>query len=199
MYPRVYEKLKTEIDERVGDEPVDVEEITDGLPYLDMVMDEALRMFPPAWVALRKSRKQFEIYGETIPADTELAFSSFLTHRLPHLYENPDAFVPERMTPEKKRERPPGAYIPFARGPRTCIGMNFAKYEIKIIVATLLRQFDYELRGCNNLRGYPAATITPGSVKIGVTPRDSTSVSTADQATKVDRSDEEESSNCPVH
>ncbi|MFB6347186.1 MAG: cytochrome P450 [bacterium] len=198
-YPNVYEKLKTEIDERVGTEPIEVEEVTDGLPYLEMVMDEALRMYPPAWIALRKSRKEFEIYGETIPADTELAFSSFLTHRLPHLYENPDAFIPERMTPEKKRERPPGSYIPFARGPRTCIGMNFAKYEIKIIVATLLRHFDYELRACNNLRGYPAATMTPGSVKIGVSPRDSHISTPTEDIPRSDHSEESDENGCPVH
>lgn len=198
-YPRVYEKLKTEIDERVGAEPVDVEQITDGLPYLEMVMDEALRMYPPAWIALRKSRKSFEIYGETIPEDTELAFSSFLTHRLPHLYDNPDAFIPERMTPEKKRERPPGSYIPFARGPRTCIGMNFARYEIKIIVVTLLRQFDFELMACNNLRGYPAATMTPGSVKIRVNRREPPARAATENITSEEPTSGSDGSECPVH
>lgn len=167
-YPSVYEKLQREIDERVGDEPVDVDEVVDGLPYLEMVMDETLRLFPPAWIAVRKSRDAFEMYGETIPEGVNVGFSSLLTHRLPHLWDQPEAFKPERMKPEKKREFPAGAYIPFARGPRTCIGMNFAKYEVKLVVATLLRHFDFDLVPGQNYNGLPIATLTPDGVEISV-------------------------------
>lgn len=170
-YPGVYDKLRREIDERVGDEPVEPEEIMDGLPYLEMVMDETLRLYPPAWIAFRKSRKEFEIYGHTIPEGTELGFSSYVTHRLPHLFDDPEAFDPERMKPERQREFPPGAYIPFARGPRTCIGMNFAKYEIKLVVATLLRHFDFELVPGQEFRSYPIATLTPDSVRVTLSRR----------------------------
>jgi cytochrome P450 len=207
-YPTVYQKLKTEIKERVGDEPIDADEVIDGLPYLEMVMDETLRLYPPAWVAQRKSRKPFEIYGHKIPADTELAFSSFATHRLPHLFEQPEAFNPERMKPENQREFPPGAYIPFARGPRTCIGMNFAKYEIKLVVATLLRQFDFELLPGQELKGYPVATLTPDEVLIHLDRDSNGSIRTGKAKTAEDKSQPVESpetqessgdTGCPVH
>lgn len=201
-YPNVYENLQTEINERVGDQPIEPEEVIDGLPYLEMVMDETLRLYPPAWVAQRKSRKPFEMYGYTIPADTELAFSSYVTHRLPELFEQPEAFKPRRMEPSKKRKFPPGAYIPFARGPRTCIGMNFAKYEIKLIVATLLRHFDYELAPGQELKGYPVATLTPDEVKIILDGEKNLSSRIPGHETPYSAEDtdqEPDESNCPVH
>lgn len=203
-YPDVYDKLQTEIDERVGDEPVDPEEVINGLPYLEMVMDETMRLFPPAWVAQRKSKEPFEIYGHEIPADTELAFSSFATHRLPHLFDRPEAFDPQRMKPENQRDFPPGAFIPFGRGPRTCIGMNFAKYEIKLIVATLLRHFDYELVPGQELKGYPVATLTPAEARITVERRKGgtsvASASTTGTSRDLDSPSETDGEDgCPVH
>ncbi len=208
-YPDVYDKVRTELDERVGDSPVEAGEVIDGLPYLEMVMDETLRLYPPAWVAQRKSRESFEMYGYEIPAHTELAFSSYATHRLPHLYDRPEAFDPQRMKPENKRDFPPGAYIPFGRGPRTCIGMNFAKYEIKLIVATLMRDFDFQLAPGEQVNGYPVATYTPDSVRIQVNRRGNSftrasdtqlshSIETDPNQTE-DRSDGEGSGDCPVH
>ncbi|MFB6347737.1 MAG: cytochrome P450 [bacterium] len=204
-YPKVYDQLQTEIDERVGDEPVEADEVIDGLPYLEMVMDETMRLYPPAWVAQRKPRESFEMYGHEIPAGTELAFSSFVTHRLPHLFDRPEAFEPDRMKPENKRDFPPGAFIPFGRGPRTCIGMNFAKYEIKLIVASLLRQFDYELAPGQELKGYPVATLTPKEAKITVSRRSGGPSGTSpDRSNSEDRpspsSDSDDTdSGCPVH
>ncbi|MFB6346968.1 MAG: cytochrome P450 [bacterium] len=202
----VYEKVKKEVRDRVGDQPVTVEEVTDGLPYLEMAMDEALRLYPPAWVAIRKALKPFELYGHRIPEGTNVAFSSILTHRLPHLYEQPEAFHPERMKPKNKRDLPPGAYIPFGRGPRTCIGMNFAKYEIKLIVATLLRHFDFELLTGQNYNGYPVATLTPETVEIrlkeptesnrSVTVNGQINPTDSEQTTDADSGGE---SDCPVH
>ncbi|MFB6226892.1 MAG: cytochrome P450 [bacterium] len=211
-YPEVYERLQTEVDERVGDAPVETEEVIEGLPYMEMVMDETLRLYPPAWVAFRKSQSDIDIYGHTIPADTEVAFSSFATHRLPHLFENPEAFNPERMKPENQRDFPPGAYIPFARGPRTCIGMNFAKYEIKLIVATLLRHFDYELMPGQKYRGYPVATLTPDEVLIELNRRNGGNTSAVGAGSSIEQPgtpgsvddaqsgpDTSGSSGCPVH
>ncbi len=207
-YPEVYERVQTEIDERIGNQPADVDEIIDGLPYLEMAMDEALRLYPPAWVAFRKTRTDLEMYGHEIPEGTEVAFSSFATHRLPHLFEDPEAFNPERMRPENKRDFPSGAYIPFARGPRTCIGMNFAKYEIKLIVATLLRQFDYELIPGQKFQGYPVATLTPDAVQITVNQRSGHSTfqpseksRTQDDSSEssVERESNDSADGCPVH
>lgn len=208
-HPDVYDRLQTEVDERVGDEPVDGEEVIEGLPYMEMVMDETLRLYPPAWVAFRKARSEFEMYGHTIPAGTDVAFSSFATHRLPHLFDNPEAFNPRRMEPENKRNFPPGAYIPFARGPRTCIGMNFAKYEIKLIVSTLMRHFDFELVPGQNYQGYPVATLTPEEVRITVKRRNTTSSGgtggdetkqpVSSDATFNEPGDEDGESKCPVH
>jgi cytochrome P450 len=205
-HPKVYENLLEEIDERVGDEPITAEEVLDGLPYLEMVMDEVLRLYPPAWIAFRKTRKNFTMYDHEIPEGIDVAFSSYVTHRLPHLYEQPEAFKPRRMEPEKKRDFPSGAYIPFARGPRTCIGMNFAKYELKLVIATLLRHFDYELLPGQSYQAYPVATLTPDQVRIQLSRREngSTLMSGDGRQNAVPIQSEEFPDNstteeCPVH
>lgn len=207
-HPEIYEKLQTEIDERVGDEPITAEEVMDGLPYLEMVMDEVLRLYPPAWVAFRINRKDLDMYGHTIPEGTNMAFSSYATHRLPHLWEQPEAFKPQRMKPEKKRDFPPGAYIPFARGPRTCIGMNFAKYELKIVLATMLRHFDYELLPGQKYEAYPVTTMTPEEVLMKLSRRENgqsiVNGNGAREAVPLDSEsfeigDESDASECPVH
>ncbi|MFB6345731.1 MAG: cytochrome P450 [bacterium] len=205
-HPEVYEKLQTEIDERVGDQPVTADEVIDGLPYLEMVMDEALRLYPPAWIAFRKTRTDLEMYGHEIPEGTEVAFSSYATHRLPHLFEQPEAFKPRRMEPEKQRDFPAGAYIPFARGPRTCIGMNFAKYELKLVMATMLRHFDYELLPGQKYKAYPVATLTPDEVMVKVRRRNNGSSlvegNVSKEAVPMDTDEfatDSDSNGCPVH
>ncbi len=144
-HPEVYEKLQREIDEELGDSAPTAQDLFDGMRYLDMVVKETLRLYPPAWFGPRMARKEFAMYGYRIPAGTHVTYCSWMTHRLPTLFPDPEAFKPERFTDEKYRAMEPGAYVPFGRGPRTCIGMRFGELEAKILVVILMQRFRLEL------------------------------------------------------
>jgi cytochrome P450 len=116
-----------------------------GLPRLDQVLDETLRLYPAAWIGPRQSSKPFAFAGRHVGADVPCAYSSWVSHHLPDVFADPEAFRPERFTPENRAALPKGAYVPFGGGSRTCIGMRFGQLEIKAIVARILRDFTLEV------------------------------------------------------
>jgi cytochrome P450 len=121
----------------------------DALVYdparLEMAIDETLRMYPPAWVGPRRSLEAFELCGVRVPGDVLVNYSSWASHRLPHVFPEPDRFRPERFAPDAKGALPKGAYIPFGGGSRTCIGMRFGQSEVRTIAAEIVRRFRLEL------------------------------------------------------
>ncbi len=117
----------------------------EALPELEMVLDETLRLYPPAWVGPRRAVETFEFGGHQVPAGAYVNYSSWASHRLPDVWPAPEAFVPERFAPEAKARLPKGAYVPFGGGSRTCIGMRFGQLEIKTIVTLLLQRHRLEL------------------------------------------------------
>ena len=112
-----------------------------SLVYARMVIQESMRLYPPAWVISRAAIHDDEIGGFRIPANSTLLLSSYLTHRHPKFWNDPDRFDPERFSPSKEEERPRYAYYPFSGGPRHCIGEQFAMMEAQLIVATVIQQF----------------------------------------------------------
>lgn len=122
------------------------------LPYLEMVLDETLRLYPAAWIGPRRAVATFEFAGHTVPAGAYVSYSSWASHRLPDVWPEPEAFVPERFAPAAKAALPKGAYVPFGGGSRTCIGMRFGQLEIRTIVTMLLQRFRLEL--------FPGRTLT---------------------------------------
>jgi cytochrome P450 len=110
----------------------------------DLVLDETLRMYPPAWIGPRRCAETFDFAGTTIPAGTAVNYSSWASHHLPGVFEDPERFDPERFTPERRALLPKGAYVPFGGGSRTCIGMRFGQQEIKVILGRILQEFRLE-------------------------------------------------------
>ncbi|MDE3070985.1 MAG: cytochrome P450, partial [Acidobacteriota bacterium] len=104
-----------------------------ALPGLEMVLDETLRKYPAAWIGPRRSVEPFEFAGHTVPAQAYVNYSSWVSHHLPHVFPEPERFIPERFTAERKAALPKGAYVPFGGGSRTCIGMRFGQLEIRAI------------------------------------------------------------------
>lgn len=151
-HPAALRKLLDEQDEVLQGRPPTVAELTGGLPQLEMALDETLRLYPAAWVGPRKALETFEFGGCTVPAGSYVNYSSWASHRLPDVWPEPEAFVPERFAPEAKARLPKGAYIPFGGGSRICIGMRFGQLEIKTIATLLLQRFRLEL--------FPGRTMT---------------------------------------
>lgn len=108
---------------------------------LDRVLDETLRLYPPAWIGPRRCVETFDFAGATIPAGTPVNYSSWASHHLPDVWESPERFDPDRFAPGRRERIPKGAYVPFGGGSRTCIGMRFGQLEIRTIAARILRDF----------------------------------------------------------
>ncbi len=139
-HPEQREKLLEELRRVLGGRPPTVDDLA-KLPYLDMVVKEAMRLYPPAWMQPRYTVDDFEYGGYRIKAGTVIFMCQWVTHRLPDLWLDPDAFKPERFDPETGQKYHPQAYFPFGAGSRICIGMPFANLEARILLATILQRY----------------------------------------------------------
>ena len=102
-------------------------------------------MYPPVWILERTPLTDDVVAGYKVPAGTLLAISPYTLHRNAAYWDNPEGFDPERFTPEAVAARPKFAYLPFAGGPRVCIGNNFALMEAQIIVAMVTQRYRLSL------------------------------------------------------
>jgi cytochrome P450 len=160
-HPEVARQLRAEQEDVLGDRLPGPAELHGELPYLDMVLDETLRLYPPAWIGPRRSVREFEFAGKPVPADTYVAYCSWASHRLAEVFPEPDAFRPERFTRERKAALPRGAYVPFGGGRRICIGKRFGQTEVKLVASMLLRRFAPEPVPGHDLRIRQMPTIGP--------------------------------------
>ncbi len=123
---------------RGGDRRVPTLEDLPRLAYTKMVVDETLRLYPPAWITNRQAIADDEILGHRIPAGAFVTLSPYVLHRHPDYWERPDEFDPERFAPGRSNGRPRFAYFPFGGGPRQCIGQSMALVEAQLVLATVL-------------------------------------------------------------
>jgi cytochrome P450 len=161
-HPEIAAALRDEQDRLLGDGRLDASLLMSGrLALLEMVLDETLRMYPPAWIGARKSIDTYEFAGVAVPGGVYVNYSSWVSHHLPEVFPEPERFRPERFSPEARAALPKGAYVPFGGGSRICIGMRFGQLEIKAIASALLRRFEFELELGYKLRIRQMPTIGP--------------------------------------
>ncbi len=113
----------------------------EALTYTHQVIDEALRLYPPGWILSRRTIGPDTLGGYEIPAGTSVMMSIYQLHRHPKFWKEPEAFRPERFAPEHEAERPRFAYMPFAAGPRHCIGETLALYEMLMHLYKVARRY----------------------------------------------------------
>jgi cytochrome P450 len=113
-----------------------------NLQYTMRVYQESLRLYPPAWIQTRKSIKECTIGDVNIPTGSRIIVSSYLTHRHPDFWRDPETFNPDRFLEEKTLK---GAYFPFGIGPRSCIGQYFAQMVYQTFIPQLLKRYSFEL------------------------------------------------------
>jgi cytochrome P450 len=140
QYPRVRIKLQDQIRSVLAGREPTLDDLA-RIPYLDWVLDESMRLYPPAWLQMRIVAIESEIDGVRLPAGTLLILSQWVMHRLPEIWKDAEVFKPERWDPTNEQQIPPGAYFPFGGGPRTCIGMPLAQLEARIILASILQRY----------------------------------------------------------
>jgi cytochrome P450 len=137
-------RLAAERDEVCGDREPTPEELFGRMPLLTRAVDETLRLYPPAWIGPRRALSEFELHGHRVPAGVPVNYSSWASHRLPDVWEDPHAFRPERFLPGEREKIPRGAYVPFGGGSRICLGMRFGQLEIGVIAAAIRERFTLE-------------------------------------------------------
>ncbi|XP_077003394.1 thromboxane-A synthase isoform X2 [Tamandua tetradactyla] len=118
--------------------------LQEGLPYLDMVIAETLRMYPPVFRFTREAVHDCEVLGQHIPAGAVLETAVGALHHDPELWPNPETFDPERFTAEACQLRRPFTYLPFGAGPRCCLGVWMGLLEVKLTLLHILRKFRFE-------------------------------------------------------
>jgi cytochrome P450 len=144
--PQIVARLVAEQDSRLTDGRATAAQLMSGeLSELEMVLDETLRKYPPAWIGPRRAVENFEFEGVRVPAKAFVDYCSWASHHLPDVFAEPEEFRPERFTPEAKAALPKGAYVPFGGGSRTCIGMRFGQLEVRAIATLLLSRVSFSL------------------------------------------------------
>ena len=128
---------------------------------LDQALDETLRLYPPAWIGPRRAARAFEFAGHRVAEGAPVNYSSWASHRLPDVWDEPHAFRPERFAPEARKRIPKGAYVPFGGGSRICLGMRFGQAEIRAIATAVSERFRVELPPGFQLRIRQTPTLGP--------------------------------------
>lgn len=160
QHPVVRRKLEAELAEVLGGRVPTVADVAD-LAYTTMVIEESMRLYPPAYAIGRWCNEADEIGGYTVPPQSTLTLSPYLTHRHPDFWEEPERFDPDRFTPERQAERPRYAYLPFGGGPRQCIGNNFAMTEATLLLATIAQRYRLALLPGHRVEMEPLITLRP--------------------------------------
>lgn len=131
------------------------------LPYLEMVVKESMRLFPPVWMLGRRAVEDYKLEGYHLPAGSFVIFCPWVVHRMADYFSEPERFWPERFDPETGEKQQPFAYFPFGAGPRMCIGSTFAMMEARLLLATILQRYSPLLVPGHPVEPKPMITVRP--------------------------------------
>jgi cytochrome P450 len=171
-HPDVVGRLCAEQDEVLGEKTPDIDTLEREMPYLEMVLDEVLRLYPPAWIGPRRAVRDFEFGGHGVRRGAYVNYCSWASHRIPAVFPEPEAFIPERFTRERKAALPRGAYVPFGGGRRICIGKRFGQTEVKLVATMLLQRLRLDAMPGRTMSVRQMPTLSPrGGLEMRVLPR----------------------------
>jgi len=153
-------RLEDEIDAVLNGRPPEYADLV-NLPYTRMVIDETMRLYPPAWGFSRQALADDELGGFHLPRGWLVFVIPYVLHRLPAFWQDPEAFDPDRFLPERSSDRPKFVYLPFGAGPRQCIGNQFALIEAHLVVATLAQGYRLHLVPRHRVEPWPLITLRP--------------------------------------
>jgi cytochrome P450 len=159
-HPESAARLRAELDDQLGGRPAVMADLP-RLKYLDAVMRETLRLYPPAWLIGRELVQDLEIGGYTLRRGEQLMMSPYTVQRDARLFPDPERFLPERWLEPPATPLPKFAYFPFGGGPRICIGNHFAMMEIALVLATLMQQVELTVVPGFELKFSPVVTLRP--------------------------------------
>ena len=160
-HPEWAERIAAESERVAPDRAPTAAELFGEMPGLGAAVDETLRLYPPAWIGPRRAAVDFEFGGYEVPAGYPVNYSSWASHRLGDVFDDPHSFRPARFLGDARSRIPKGAYVPFGGGPRICIGMRFGELEVRAIAAAILRRFRLELEPGFRMRVRQMPTLSP--------------------------------------
>ena len=170
-HPQAEAMLHAELSEVLGGRAPEISDVA-NLRYTRMVIDETLRLYPPAWITNRQAVAEDVICGYRIPAGAAVAVSPYVMHHLPAWWHEPYRFNPERFDPDMAHDRPRFAYMPFGGGPHQCIGNTFALMEATLILATVAQRYRLQLPPGAVVKPRPETTLRPdGGLPMLLQPR----------------------------
>lgn len=170
QHPEVERRLHAELDEVLAGRPAGYDDVP-RLAYVQQVVEETLRLYPPAWMLTRRTTAAVELGGHRLAAGTSILLCPYALHRDPRRFADPERFDPERWGPGRAQAVPRGAMVPFGGGPRKCIGMGFAMAEATLVVATLAARFSLRPIPGTRVDTIPRMALVPGSLPMRVDAR----------------------------
>jgi cytochrome P450 len=157
----VADRLAAEVRGAVGDTRLSADDLP-KLKYVEMVLNESMRLYPPTWIYIRMARQTDRLpSGVDLPAGAKLYLCPWAIHRSARYFDDPLRFDPLRFTDENRKARPKYAYFPFGGGPRICIGQALAKMQMPLTLAALVQRFDFELLPDQHIKPDPKITLRP--------------------------------------
>jgi len=160
-HPEVAQRMYAEVDSVLGDRTPTLADLP-AMPFTKNVIQESMRLYPPAWITGRRAEGDDEVCGYRVAKGTQVLVSQWATHRHPKFWEDPEAFDPDRFTPARSEGRPQFAYFPFGAGPRICIGNTFAMMEAQLILAMVSQKYRLELSPGAHVEPERGITLRPG-------------------------------------
>jgi cytochrome P450 len=158
----VVERMREEVDQKLGARAPSFQDLAE-LSYLRQVIDETLRLRPPAPLIARNTHADDVITGYPIRAGEVVMPFLWATHRHPDFWPAPERFDPDRFQPARAEKRHSYSYIPFSAGPRVCIGNMFSLVETTILLAQLLQRFEITVLPCAHVKPIAMTTARPSA------------------------------------
>ena len=161
QHPEAKARLREEVDRVLGTGPVRFEQLGQ-LTYTRQVIEESMRLYPPAWIIGREALGPDQIGDLSLKTGDNISIFIYGLHRNPAYWPDPEKFMPERMASEAKKNFVSHQYIPFGGGPRLCIGNQFAMVEMQIALAMLFQRFEVTRTDQRPVSLIPSITLRPG-------------------------------------
>ncbi|MFM9045482.1 MAG: cytochrome P450 [Solirubrobacterales bacterium] len=171
LNPEARETMVGEVDEVLQGRTPSFED-AERLPWTKAVVEESMRLSPPAWMVGRKAVEEDHVGGYRIPAGASAMVLIRSIHRDPEVWENPEGFDPRRFLPENRGDLPRSAYLPFGAGRRICVGSTFALVEATLLLAMISQRYEFDLPPWASVTEDAAITLRPrGGLEMVVRPR----------------------------
>jgi cytochrome P450 len=158
QHPEAERRVHAEVDDVLGGDRPTMADVRE-FDYLERVIDEAMRLYPPVYTMFREPKEEVELGGYRIPEESAIMLSQWAMHRSERYWDRPDEFDPDRWI--RETDRPRFTYFPFGGGPRHCIGKHLAKLEAKVILARTAQQYRLEYIREGELDLLPSLTMHP--------------------------------------